>query len=91
MHIVTIDEALCNTQDSKTFDSIMRARPSIQTALNMDSIKYSPSNKGEFTQRSLARSVYGGFNTTKNRDIKLNMDNSARRSVIEFPKHNETP
>ena len=49
VHIVTIDDALTQTQDSKTFDSIMRPRPSIQTALNMEGIKYSPSNKGEFT------------------------------------------
>jgi hypothetical protein len=92
MHIVTIDDALTQTQDSRTFDSIMKPRPSISTALNMDNIRYSPSKNGEFTNRSLAKSVYGtGFHTTKNRDIKLNMDSSARRSVIEFPKHNETP
>lgn len=73
----------------------MKPRPSIQTAFNIDGIRYSPSKNGEFTNRSLAKSVYSGFagfHTTKNRDIKLNMDNTARRSVIEFPKNpNETP
>ena len=58
----------------------------------MEGIRYSPSKNGEFTQRSLAKSLYGGFHTTKNKDIKLNVDNNARRSVIEFPtKANETP
>ena len=61
----------------------------------MDVIRYSPSKNGEFTNRSLAKSVYsgfGGFYTTKNRDLKLNTDSNARRSVIEFPTNpNQTP
>ena len=89
MHIVQLDD-ICSG-DSRTFDSIMRPRPSLQIAMNMDGVAYSPSRTGDLTNRSLAKSVYSGFHTTKNRDIKLNMDNHARRSVIEFPKTSETP
>ena len=59
----------------------------------MEGINYSPSKTGQITNRSLAKSVYSGagFHTTKNKDIKLNLDSSARRSVIEFPTTNEIP
>lgn len=54
----------------------MKPRPSLQNALYMEGINYNASKTGEFTNRSLAKSVYsnlGGFNTTKNKDLKLSV------------------
>ena len=67
----------------------MRPRPSLTMALESESV--SRTDVGHLTNRTLAKSVYspGGFHTTKNRDIKLNIDTTARRSVIEFPNYNE--
>ena len=65
----------------------MRPRPSLAVALENESI--TRTEGGALTGRSLAKSVYNGFNTTKHRDLKLCLDSSARKSVIEFPNHNQ--
>jgi len=60
----------------------MKPRPSLTIIDNYN-------KTGEITNRSFAKSVYGGFHTTKNKDINLNMENTARRSVIEFPNYTQ--